>query len=127
MPDSNLPVHYIKDGLAVFMLNNIGFSGDNLDDVVKAIKSSNELIYQNLTYDGETEKIKIDGIDAIKLICNYNFDKLSMKSMFVYFIKDDETYDISFTTTQDGIDDSDNYFNSLIEDFEFILANMKIK
>lgn len=127
VPDSNLPAHYIKDGLAVFMLNNIGFNGDNLDDVVKAIKSSNELMYQNLTYDAETENIKLDGIDARKIICSYNFNKLPMKSMFVYFFKDDETYAISFTTFLDDIDGSDNYFNSLIEDFEFILANIKIK
>ncbi len=123
---TNLPAHYIKD-VAVFMLSNVGYIGANIDEVAEIAKKSNEAMYQNVTYDGDTEKIKIDGIDARKFVCSYEFNKLPMKSMFIYFFKGEKTYSITFTTTQTNLDGYYDWFSNYIEDYESILANIKIK
>ena len=117
---SNLPAHYTKNVSAVFMVTKQGYSGDTLDTVTELAKSANEKAYGKVQYEGETESIKVDGKDASKFVCTYEFGGLSMKSMFVYFFYGQDTYSIAFSDFAESYD-------ALSDDYAAILAQIKFE
>lgn len=117
---SNLPAHYIKNGSAVFMVTKQGFSGDTVDAVTELAKAANEKSYTKVQYEGETENVKVDGKDARKFVCTYDFGGLTMKSMFVYFFYGHDTYAIVFSDFAES-------FDALSDDYAAILAQIKFE
>ncbi len=117
---STLPAHYIKDGSAVFMVTKVGYSGDTIDAVTELAKAANENAYKDVNYEGEIESVKVDGRDARKFVCTYDFGGLKMKSMFVYFFYGSEPYTIAFSNFPDSYD-------ALLDDYADILARMKLE
>ncbi len=117
---SQLPAHYIKDGSAVFMVMKQGYTGDTIDAVTEKAKAANENAYKNVKYEGETQSVKVDGKDARKFVCTYDFSGLKMKSMFVYFFYGSDTYTIAFTNFPDS-------YEALSDDYADILARIKFE
>lgn len=116
---SVLPVHYMK-GTAGFMVKEERFAGATLDEVVNEALGIYRNSFDNLEVQGEIEPLTIDEKDARKLTFTCTVGKISMKYIYVYLFAADRTFVITFG-------DSESAFDSLSDDYETILSNIKFK
>ena len=102
------------------MMKNEAFTGDALDDVVEAAKSSFESAFDNVKYSGNTETVTVDGKDARKLIFTCDVSGMQMKYEYVYLFVGSDVYAITFADIAEN-------FDGLKSDYEKILMDISFK
>lgn len=116
---SVLEYHYMKN-TASFMIKKEAFSETALDGVISAAEGIFKQTFTGYKKIGATEKIKVGGKDAQKIIFTCEVGKIKMKYMYVYLFVGNDTYAITFG-------DQQSTFDSLSSDYKTILNSITIK
>ncbi|MFA6447100.1 MAG: hypothetical protein WCW31_02470 [Patescibacteria group bacterium] len=114
---SVLPVQYMK-GSASFMAKTESFGTTDLDQVTEKALAIFKSAFSNVSVQGETTRITVDGHDARKLVFTSEISGIKMKYMYVYTVVGNDVYAITFG------DQAESY-DSYISDYEKILNQIK--
>lgn len=117
---SVLPVQYMK-GTASFMVKEESmFAAKTPDDVVTEAKGYFEKSFKNVSYEGETKTLTVDGKDARQMVFSCTVGNLKMKYEYAYLFVGGKVYAITFGDSADS-------FDSLSADYEQILKDIRFQ
>jgi hypothetical protein len=112
-------VQYLKGTSSFMVKNETFFSGKTLDDVIKEAKDAFKSAFGDIAYEGDAEKITIDGKDAQKIIFKCKVSGIDMKYEYVYLFVNNSVYAITFGGFAGDFDKLSADYKKILSDIRF--------
>jgi len=112
-------INYQKSTASFLLKKEPYFDSKDLDGVVEEAKEAFDRSFDNVKYIGETEKIQVDGKDALKIYFTTEMMGMKMKFAYVYLFVGKDVYAITFGDTTESFDTHTADFKKILDSLRF--------